>query len=161
MTRPRAVVVVTGSELVRGDRSDRNGPFLAQEAQLPPGWTPAMVLERYQNPPGVDLAALNPAQQFALRQRELVKMRNETGVAVPVLETLAAAQHLGKTLPALGVPATYFDEAVDRYLHPRDPNGQPLPGNTTPAVLVAARQAELGKIAAEWGHPVDTVRDAP
>ncbi|HEY2940215.1 MAG TPA: CinA family nicotinamide mononucleotide deamidase-related protein [Gaiellaceae bacterium] len=31
MTRPRAVVVVTGSELVRGDRADRNGPFLARE----------------------------------------------------------------------------------------------------------------------------------
>jgi nicotinamide-nucleotide amidase len=28
---PRAVVVVTGSELVRGDRSDLNGPFLARE----------------------------------------------------------------------------------------------------------------------------------
>ncbi len=31
MSRPRGFVVVTGSELVRGDRSDRNGPFLAQE----------------------------------------------------------------------------------------------------------------------------------
>ena len=31
MTRPRAVIVVTGSELVRGDRSDRNGPYLARE----------------------------------------------------------------------------------------------------------------------------------
>jgi len=31
LTRPRAVVVVTGSELVRGDRPDRNGPFLARE----------------------------------------------------------------------------------------------------------------------------------
>ena len=31
MTRPRAVVVVTGSELVRGDRTDLNGPFLAAE----------------------------------------------------------------------------------------------------------------------------------
>ncbi len=31
MTRPRAVVVVTGSELVRGERNDRNGPFLAAE----------------------------------------------------------------------------------------------------------------------------------
>ncbi len=29
MTRPRAVVVVTGSELVRGSRRDANGPFLA------------------------------------------------------------------------------------------------------------------------------------
>ncbi|HEX5468827.1 MAG TPA: CinA family nicotinamide mononucleotide deamidase-related protein [Gaiellaceae bacterium] len=31
MTPPRAVVLVTGSELVRGDRRDLNGPFLAQE----------------------------------------------------------------------------------------------------------------------------------
>jgi nicotinamide-nucleotide amidase len=31
LTAPRGVVVVTGSELVRGDRSDRNGPFLAAE----------------------------------------------------------------------------------------------------------------------------------
>ncbi len=29
--RPRAVVVVTGSELVRGERTDLNGPFLARE----------------------------------------------------------------------------------------------------------------------------------
>lgn len=31
MSRPRAAIVVTGSELVRGQRSDRNGPFLAAE----------------------------------------------------------------------------------------------------------------------------------
>ncbi len=31
MSRPRGFVVVTGSELVRGDRTDLNGPFLAQE----------------------------------------------------------------------------------------------------------------------------------
>ena len=31
MTRPRAVAVVTGSELVRGDRNDLNGPFVAAE----------------------------------------------------------------------------------------------------------------------------------
>jgi nicotinamide-nucleotide amidase len=30
-SRPRALVVVTGSELVRGDRRDLNGPFLARE----------------------------------------------------------------------------------------------------------------------------------
>ncbi len=40
--RPRAVVVVTGSELVRGDRSDRNGPFLAAEA-LKHGLEPARI----------------------------------------------------------------------------------------------------------------------
>src|ERR1043166_2341205 len=32
MSRPRAVVVVTGIELVRGERTDLNGPFLAGEA---------------------------------------------------------------------------------------------------------------------------------
>jgi nicotinamide-nucleotide amidase len=32
LNRPRAAIVVTGSELVRGDREDRNGPFLAAEA---------------------------------------------------------------------------------------------------------------------------------
>ncbi|MGB2953745.1 MAG: competence/damage-inducible protein A [Gaiellaceae bacterium] len=31
MKRPSALVVVTGSELVRGDRRDRNGPFLARQ----------------------------------------------------------------------------------------------------------------------------------
>jgi nicotinamide-nucleotide amidase len=40
--RPRAVVVVTGSELVRGERADRNGPFLAAEA-LSHGLEPARI----------------------------------------------------------------------------------------------------------------------
>lgn len=30
MSRPRAVIVITGSELVRGERTDLNGPFLAR-----------------------------------------------------------------------------------------------------------------------------------
>ena len=42
MSRPRVVVVVTGSELVRGDRTDLNGPFLAREA-LRLGLEPARV----------------------------------------------------------------------------------------------------------------------
>jgi competence/damage-inducible protein CinA-like protein len=41
-TRPRAYVVVTGSELVRGERTDRNGPFLAREA-LRLGLEPARI----------------------------------------------------------------------------------------------------------------------
>ncbi len=43
MTAPRAVVVVTGSELVRGDRRDLNGPFLAQEL-LHRGVEPARII---------------------------------------------------------------------------------------------------------------------
>jgi nicotinamide-nucleotide amidase len=42
LSRPRVVVVVTGSELVRGDRTDLNGPFLAREA-LRLGFEPARI----------------------------------------------------------------------------------------------------------------------
>lgn len=42
MTRPRAAIVVTGSELVRGERADLNGPFFAQEA-LSLGLEPARI----------------------------------------------------------------------------------------------------------------------
>ncbi|HXR12062.1 MAG TPA: nicotinamide-nucleotide amidohydrolase family protein, partial [Gaiellaceae bacterium] len=42
MARPRAYIVVTGSELVRGERTDRNGPFLAREA-LRIGLEPARI----------------------------------------------------------------------------------------------------------------------
>jgi nicotinamide-nucleotide amidase len=43
LTRPRAVLVVTGSELVRGERTDLNGPFLAREL-LSLGIEPARIL---------------------------------------------------------------------------------------------------------------------
>jgi nicotinamide-nucleotide amidase len=42
LTRPRALLVVTGSELVRGERRDRNGPFLAREI-LERGLEPARI----------------------------------------------------------------------------------------------------------------------
>jgi nicotinamide-nucleotide amidase len=41
-SRPRVVVVATGSELVRGERTDRNGPYLAAEA-LKHGLEPAHI----------------------------------------------------------------------------------------------------------------------
>jgi len=43
LSRPRAVVLVTGSELVRGDRADLNGPFLAREL-LARGFEPARIV---------------------------------------------------------------------------------------------------------------------
>src|SRR5207249_8340242 len=42
LSRPRAFIVVTGSELVRGERTDLNGPFLAREA-LRLGLEPARI----------------------------------------------------------------------------------------------------------------------
>jgi nicotinamide-nucleotide amidase len=43
VSRPRAAIVVTGSELVRGERTDRNGPFYAHEA-LSLGLVPERIL---------------------------------------------------------------------------------------------------------------------
>ncbi|HKU55923.1 MAG TPA: nicotinamide-nucleotide amidohydrolase family protein [Gaiellaceae bacterium] len=53
--RPRAVVVVTGSELVRGERTDRNGPFLAAEA-LRHGLEPARITIVGDNPAELESA---------------------------------------------------------------------------------------------------------
>jgi nicotinamide-nucleotide amidase len=53
--RPRAVVVVTGSELVRGERTDRNGPFLAAEA-LTHGLEPARITIVGDSPAELDAA---------------------------------------------------------------------------------------------------------
>ena len=43
VSRPRAAIVVTGSELVRGERDDRNGPYYAREA-LSLGLTPERIV---------------------------------------------------------------------------------------------------------------------
>ena len=43
MTRPRAVVIATGTELVRGERTDLNGPFYARET-LALGLQPARMI---------------------------------------------------------------------------------------------------------------------
>jgi nicotinamide-nucleotide amidase len=54
-TRPRAVCVVTGSELVRGERTDLNGPFLAREA-LSHGLEPARIAIVGDNPAELETA---------------------------------------------------------------------------------------------------------
>ena len=51
--RPRAVIVVTGSELVRGDRQDLNGPFLAREL-LSLGVEPARIVVVGDSPEELD-----------------------------------------------------------------------------------------------------------
>lgn len=58
MTRPSAVAIVTGSELVRGDRTDRNGPFFMQEA-----------LRLGLHPGGIHVVGDNPSElETALRR---------------------------------------------------------------------------------------------
>jgi nicotinamide-nucleotide amidase len=53
--RPRAAIVATGSELVRGERTDRNGPFLAAEA-LRHGLEPARITIVGDNPTELEAA---------------------------------------------------------------------------------------------------------
>jgi nicotinamide-nucleotide amidase len=64
--RPRAVVVVTGSELVRGERTDLNGPFLARSL-LALGVEPARI-----HVVGDDPAELEAAVRDAVRTADLV-----------------------------------------------------------------------------------------
>jgi nicotinamide-nucleotide amidase len=62
--RPRAAIVVTGSELVRGERTDRNGPFLAGELLLL-GVEPARITVVGDDPDEIE-AALRLAIEFDL-----------------------------------------------------------------------------------------------
>ena len=62
-SRPRAVIVVTGSELVRGERTDLNGPFLARSL-LALGVEPARI-EVVGDDPGELEAALRDAVESA------------------------------------------------------------------------------------------------
>jgi nicotinamide-nucleotide amidase len=64
--RPRAVVVVTGSELVRGERTDLNGPFLARSL-LALGVEPTRI-----HVVGDDPAELEAAVREAVRAADLV-----------------------------------------------------------------------------------------
>jgi nicotinamide-nucleotide amidase len=64
--RPRAAIVVTGSELVRGERSDLNGPFLAR-ALLALGLEPVRI-----HVVGDDAGELEAAVREAVADAELV-----------------------------------------------------------------------------------------
>ena len=64
--RPRAVIVVTGSELVRGERTDLNGPFLARSL-LAVGLEPARI-----EVVGDDPGELETALRDALSTADLV-----------------------------------------------------------------------------------------
>ena len=55
MSDPTAVVLVTGSELVRGGRTDENGPFLARELSTR-GIEPERVLVVGDRPDGLEAA---------------------------------------------------------------------------------------------------------
>ncbi len=84
---PRAAIVVTGSELVRGDRHDRNGPFLA-EALLRLGIEPARITVV-----GDALEAIEQAIREGLEHHDLVVISGGLGPTHDdrTVEALAAA----------------------------------------------------------------------
>ncbi len=71
--RPRAVLVVTGSELVRGERTDLNGPFLARSL-LALGVEPARI-----QIVGDDAAELEAAVREAVGHADLVAISGGLG----------------------------------------------------------------------------------
>ena len=71
--RPRAVIVVTGSELVRGERTDLNGPFLAR-ALLALGVEPARI-----HVVGDDADELERALREAVANADLVAVSGGLG----------------------------------------------------------------------------------
>lgn len=71
--RPRAVLVVTGSELVRGERTDLNGPFLARSL-LALGLEPARI-----HVVGDDAAELEAAVREAVGSADLVAVSGGLG----------------------------------------------------------------------------------
>jgi nicotinamide-nucleotide amidase len=97
--RPRAAVVLTGSELVRGQRTDRNGPFLAREL-VRLGFEPARLLVVGDAPDELD-AAFHEALRYELcitsgglgpthDDRTVELLAHATGRALVVDEALRA-----------------------------------------------------------------------
>jgi beta-phosphoglucomutase-like phosphatase (HAD superfamily) len=72
--RPRAVLVVTGSELVRGERTDLNGPFLAREA-LKHGLEPARIAVVGDNPVELEAALRDATERVGRLEAELQDLR--------------------------------------------------------------------------------------
>jgi nicotinamide-nucleotide amidase len=97
--RPRAAVVVTGSELVRGERTDRNGPFLAAEA-LKHGLEPARITIVGDNPAELETVLREALQADACLvsgglgpthdDRTVELLARAAGVELVVDEVLAA-----------------------------------------------------------------------
>jgi nicotinamide-nucleotide amidase len=73
LSRPRAVIVVTGSELVRGERTDLNGPFLARSV-LALGLEPARI-----HVVGDDPDELEAAVREAVESADLVAVSGGLG----------------------------------------------------------------------------------
>jgi nicotinamide-nucleotide amidase len=174
LTRPRAAIVVTGSELVRGDRQDRNGPFLAAEA-LRLGLEPERITIVGDGPSDLERAL---AQGFASDlclvsgglgpthdDRTVEMVARVAGVELVVDEALAEeigaisrrfAERLGRSYsefePGVRKQATVPAGAVSLGLAGTAP-GLVLEADGTPIVVLPGPPRELRRL---WPHALET-----
>ncbi len=174
MTRPRATIVVTGSELVRGERTDLNGPFYAREA-LRLGMQPARVIVVGDDPVELE-AALREGMQAEVclvsgglgpthddRTVELVARVTERALHVDAelearIETVSrtVAERLGRPYadfaPGVVKQATLPEGAISLGLAGTAP-GIVLDTGSCVAVVLPGPPAELRRL---WPRALET-----
>jgi len=146
-TQPRAAIVASGSELVRGDRHDRNGPFLAQSL-LRLGVDPARITVVGDDAADLE-AALREGLAFDLLavsgglgpthdDRTIELLAHAAGVGVHVDEELAAEieQISRRVAERLNRPYADFEQGVRKQA--TIPDGAIVVGlaGTAPAVVL-------------------------
>jgi nicotinamide-nucleotide amidase len=153
---PRAAIVASGSELVRGDRNDRNGPFLAASL-LALGITPVRITVVGDQPDDLE-AALTEGLAYDLlcisgglgpthddRTVELIAKAMGAGLAVD--EALATEiEEISRRVAArIGRPYADFEEGVRKQA--TIPDGAIVVGlaGTAPA-LVLAREGRVAVV---------------
>jgi nicotinamide-nucleotide amidase len=148
---PRAAIVASGSELVRGDRSDRNGPYLAADL-LRRGVRPARITIVGDDPAGLE-EALHEGLAYDLLvvsgglgpthdDRTIELLARAAGVRLQVDEELAARiEELSRAVAArLRRPYADFEEGVRKQA--TLPDGAEWVGlvGTAPAVVLPLGQ---------------------
>ena len=163
--RPRAVVLLTGSELVRGDRRDENGAFLAREltrlglepARIvvvgdAPGELEAAVVEALEADVCVISGGLGPTHD----DRTVEVLARATGRAVVVDEALEAEIEAFSRATAERLRRPYADFAAGVRKQASLPEGAVVLGiaGTAPALLLEVD----GRVAAALPGPPPELR---
>jgi competence/damage-inducible protein CinA-like protein len=145
--KPRAIVVLTGSELVRGDRADENGVFLARELSRL-GLAPARILLVGDDPAELedavregfeaDLCILSGGLGPTHDDRTVETMARAAGVELEVDETLEREIEAVSRLVARRVGRPYADFSAGVRKQASVPAGGLALGlaGTAPAVLL-------------------------
>jgi competence/damage-inducible protein CinA-like protein len=145
--RPRAAIVASGSELVRGDRNDRNGPFLASEL-LRLGVEPARITVVGDDPAELERALADGLTHDLLvvsgglgpthDDRTIELLARAAGVGVRVDEELAARIEEVSRAVAERLGRPYADFAAGVRKQATLPEGASTVGivGTAPAVVL-------------------------